>query len=90
MKFFAGFILGCSLIACAAAPVFPYKYYHVSGNNFAGTLFGPGEKDDLPFLKCKPVGSTQQCVVVFYPELKALVTDYKQTKQDLVDCQRGR
>lgn len=88
-QFFLGFILACSLIACAAAPVFPYKFFHLSGNNFAGTLFGPKEGDDIPFTKCAPVNGKQQCVVVFYTELNALIKDYKQTKSDLIACQKG-
>lgn len=91
MRFLLGFIMGCSLIACAAAkPIFPYKFFHLSGNNFSGKLLGPKESDDLPFSRCAPVNGKQQCVVVFYPELTALVDDYKKTKQDLIDCQRGK
>jgi len=90
MKFFMGFVLGCSLIACAAAPVFPYKFFHLTGNNFAGTLLGPAEGDDIPFRICTPVNGKQQCVVILYSELNKLVVDYKATKQALIDCQRGR
>lgn len=89
-QFGAGFLLGCALISCAASPVFPYKFYHVSGNNFSGTLLGMQPKDDVPFSQCKPINGKQQCVVVFYPELTALISDYKQTKSDLIACQRGR
>lgn len=89
-KFLLGFTLGCSLIACAASPVFPYKFFHLSGNNFAGTLLGKEDKDDLPFERCRPVNGKQQCVVVFYSELNALVADYKKTKSDLIACQKGR
>ena len=88
-QFLAGFILGASLIGCAASPIFPYKFYHLSGNNFTGTLLGPQPSDDVPFSTCKPVGNKQQCVVVFYSELSALIKDYKQTKSDLIACQRG-
>lgn len=89
MRFLSGFLVGCSLIACAASPVFNYKFFHISGNNFSGTLLGPTPKDDMPFSSCAPVNGKQQCVVVFYPELKALITDYEQTKSDLISCQRG-
>jgi hypothetical protein len=89
-RFFAGFILGSSLIACAASPVWPYRFYHLSGNNFAGTLLGPTDKDDIPFERCRPVNGKQQCVVVQYPELTALISDYKKTKSDLIACQKGR
>lgn len=89
-RFFMGFILGCALIGCAASPIFPYKFYHLTGNSFEGTLLGQTPKDDLPFAQCKPVNGKQQCVVVFYTELTALITDYKQTKSDLIACQRGQ
>lgn len=90
MKFASGFFLACALIACAAAPIFPYKFYNISGNTFAGTLLGPSQQDDIPFARCAPVNGKQQCVVVFYTELNALVADYKQTKSDLISCQHGR
>jgi hypothetical protein len=90
MKFLSGFILGCSLIACAAVPVFSYHFYNISRNNFAGTLLGPTAADDVPFSRCAPVNGKQQCVVVFYSDLNALITDYKQTKSDLISCQRGQ
>lgn len=89
-SFFAGFALALTLLACAAAPTFNYCFYHLSGNSFAGTLLGPEPKDDVPFERCIPVNGKQQCVVVFYTELNALVKDYKQTKQDLINCQRGK
>jgi hypothetical protein len=90
VRFLLGFTLGVSLIACAAKPVFPYKFYHLTGNNFAGMLLGPVDKDDIPFSRCAPVNGKQQCVVVTYSELTALINDYKTTKQKLIDCERGR
>ena len=91
MKFFSGFVLGSSLIACAATPIsFAYKYYNISGNLFQGTLLGPTPQDDVPFQRCAPVNGKQQCVVVFYTELNTLIADYKNTKQSLVDCQAGK
>lgn len=90
MRFFQGFFLACALFACAAAPpIFPYRYYNISGNLFAGTLLGPTQQDDIPFQRCAPVNGKQQCVVVFYTELNALITDYKKTKSDLIACQKG-
>lgn len=83
-------LLNVFLVACAASPVFPYKWFHLSGNNFAGTLLGPTDKDDVPFERCRPVNGKQQCVVVFYPELTSLISDYKKTKSDLIACQKGR
>lgn len=89
MKYFIfGISIGLMVTACAGV-VWPYKFYHLSGNNFSGTLLGPKETDDIAFSECRPVNGKQRCVVVFYTELQKLVTDYKQTKQALYDCQRG-
>lgn len=90
MRFFQGFVLGLCLIACAAIPSFNYKFFHLSGNNFAGTLLGPEPKDDVPFSQCAPVNGKQNCVVVFYSELNALIKDYKDTKAKLIACERGK
>ena len=90
LKFLSGFLFGCALVACGSLPVFPYHYYNISGNSFTGTLLGATPQDDIPFTQCKPVNGVQQCVVVFYPELNALIKDYKQTKSDLISCQHGK
>lgn len=87
--FFLG--LGIGLVATACAGItFNYKFFHLSGNNFAGTLLGQQQSEDVPFSQCRPVNGKQQCVVVFYSELNRLIVDYKQTKSDLIACQRGR
>lgn len=88
--FWGGLILGLALFACASVPVFSYKYFNISGNNFAGTLLGATQQDDVLFSRCAPVNGVQQCVVVFYPVLNALIVDYKQTKSDLIACQKGK
>jgi hypothetical protein len=88
-QFFLGFALCLTLLACASTPIFPYKFFHLSGNTFVGNLLGEDPKDDIPFSRCAPVNGKQQCVVVFYTELNALITDFKQTKSDLISCQSG-
>lgn len=88
-SFILGLSIGLVTMACAGI-VFPYKFYHISGNNYAGTLLGATQADDVPFSQCRPVNGKQQCVVVFYPELNRVIVDYKQCKSDLIDCQRGR
>lgn len=89
-QFFWGFISGISLFACASIPVFPFKFYNYSKTTFNGTLLGPTQQDDVPFSRCVPVNGTQQCIAMFYSEFKALVIDYKNTKQQLENCQSGR
>lgn len=90
MRGLSFFILGAIFFtACGSAAIkFQYKYFHLSGNPYTGTLLGPTEKDDIPFTECKPVNNKQKCVVVFYTELTSLIQDYKQTKQELIDLQK--
>ena len=84
------FIIGAVFFtACGSAAVkFNYKFYNLAGNSYSGTLLGPTDKDYLPFTECKPVNNKQKCAVVFYTELAAIISDYKQTKQELIDLQR--
>lgn len=93
------FLLGAVFFAaCGTAEIrFPYKYFHISPANTweksDGKLLGDGITYELS--KCKPVKnsegkSVQQCVVMFYSELNKAIADYKTTKQQLIDCQRGR
>ena len=102
-SFFAGFFLALTLLACAATPTFNYKFYHVTPaavwQTPAAKLLGEKPQDDRALTECAPVPGTdpngkpivdQRCVVMFYDELRALVTDYKDTKQKLIDCQRGQ
>lgn len=101
-RFIAGFSLGCALIACAATPVFPYHFYHLSPSNAwdlpGGKLLGATPQDDHALSECRPVPgkdpqgkpvTVQRCAVVFYSELNSFISDYKQTKSDLIDCQKG-
>ena len=101
--FLLGLTLGASLISCAAAPVFSYRFFHVSPANvweFPGAkLLGEKPQDDRVLADCKPVPGTdpqgkpvmvQKCVVMFYDELKSLIIDYKKTKSDLDSCQKGQ
>jgi hypothetical protein len=87
-------------VACGTASIpFRYKYYHVSPGAIweinGAKLLGQNASDDLDFVDCKPRRASdgkivQKCVVMTYEELTKLVQDYKQTKQELIDCQRGR
>lgn len=85
--------------ACGTAEIrFPYKYYHASPvavwDYPSGQLRGDGPDSHKKLEDCKPVRNSegklvQKCVVVFYDELTRLTADYKNTKQQLIDCQRG-
>jgi hypothetical protein len=97
----AFFILGAVFyISCATAIKFSYRFYHITPAGVwdypNGRLLGAKESDDYDLSRCKPVRKNekgqliQECVVVFYTELNKLVAEYKQTKQALIDCQRGR
>lgn len=98
LRFVAGFALGALFFAaCGTAEVkFPYKWFHLSPISTweveRGELVGDGVR--LPLKDCKPRRDAQGklvqvCAVVFYDELNRVIVDYKQTKQALVDCQRG-
>lgn len=94
----AAFLLGAIFFAaCGTAQIkFPYKFFHLSPTKTwempGGKLLGDGISYDL--VKCKPVKnsegkSVQQCIIMFYDEFNRAVADYKNTKQELIDCQRG-
>jgi hypothetical protein len=95
------FILGgVFFFGCATAINFNYKFYHVIPTGAwdypNGRLLGAKESDDYDLSRCKPVRKNengqlvQECVVVFYSELNKIISEYKQTKQALIDCQRGK
>lgn len=92
MKGLKWFILGALFFsACGTAAIsFPYKFYHISGNSYSGVLLGPTKNDDIIFTECKPSAGKQKCVVIFYTELAKIISDYKETKQNLIDCQKGK
>jgi hypothetical protein len=92
------FLLGAIFFAaCGTAEIpFKYKFFHLSPMRAweypGGELIGQGVKH--PLTDCKPFKNNkgeivQKCVVVFYEELNKFVKDYKNTKQQLIDCQRG-
>lgn len=93
------FVLGAIFFAaCGTTEVkWPYKFFHASPISVwqvrGGKLVGDGISYDLK--RCAPVKNdqgkmVQQCVVVFYSELNKVISDFKNTKQQLIDCQRGR
>lgn len=99
LKLLTGFALGAIFFAaCSTADIkFPYKFFHVSPiqvwNYPSAELRGDKVRAELR--ECAPKKNqegklVQQCVVVFYSELNKFVADYKNTKQALIDCQRGR
>lgn len=100
VKIIFAFVLGLTIFtACAAAPiVFPFKWWHVQPSAVwqapSGKLLSEKPEDDKPLSFCMPTKNSegkdvQQCVVMSYAELNALIKDYKDTKQKLIDCQRG-
>lgn len=93
------FLLGAVFFAaCGTAEIkFPYKFFHLSPTKTwdfpGGKLIGDGQTFDLT--DCKPVRNNQgqmvqRCLVFKYDEFNRAVADYKNTKQQLIDCQRGR
>jgi hypothetical protein len=100
MERLAWFTLGCFLfVACAATPItFPYKWFYpspVAVWEFPGAkLLGAKPEDDKLLSDCKPAQGAdgklvQKCGVVFLDEMERLIIDYKQTKQRVIDLERG-
>jgi hypothetical protein len=98
----AFFFLMGAVFFSACAPLaseikFPYKYFHISPSEIwdsPGKLLGEKQEDDHLLGECKPKldkdgKPVTQCVVVFYSELTTLISDYKNTKADLISCQKG-
>lgn len=102
MKRIGWFCLGAVFfVSCGVAQInFPYQFFHASPIGVwefpAGKLLGARPGTDKELLECKPTERDEQgrliqkCVVVLYPELNKLIADYKQTKQALIDCQKGQ
>lgn len=99
IQFFMGFaIASLMLVACAGAEIiFPYKWFHVSPAGVweypQGKLLSEKQEDDKPLSFCRPTKNqegkdVQQCVVMPYAELNLLISDYKGTKQQLIDCKK--
>lgn len=97
---FLWFMLGAIFFAaCGAANIqFPYKWFHVSPISVwefpQGKLLGAKPEDDKLLSDCKPTQTAdgklvQKCAVVFLDELEKLIVDYKQTKQRVIDLEKG-
>ncbi len=85
-SFTVGFLACLVLVGCAG---FSYHYYGMKDVVYEhGTLLGPKEKDDLPFSKCAPGQLKHPCVVMFTTEFISFKTDYEDTKQKLIECQK--
>lgn len=84
-----GIVAGLLLSACVGLrPTFPYKYYGLNADNYAGGLLGAEEKDDLPLDQCKPDDiAVGKCMVMFADDFYQLKSDYLKAKSDLIDCQ---
>jgi hypothetical protein len=57
-------------------------------------LLGAKPEDDKLLSDCKPVTNAegkqvQKCGVIFLDALESLIVDYKQTKQRVIDLERG-
>lgn len=103
LKTFTAFLLGAVFFTtCGSSKevIFNYKWFHVQPAavwDFPnGKLLGFQTSDDMELRECKPKRKNdkgeliQECVVVFYKELNSVIKDYKETKQKLIDCQKGK
>lgn len=100
MKRITAFFLGAVFFtACGSAAIkWPYLQMHVSPIGVwdypNAQLLGFRQEQDRKLVECKPTRKDaagkliQECVVVFYPELEKIISDWKTTKQALIDCQK--
>lgn len=76
------------LTACAGV-AFPYKYYGLSAVTYNGTLVGPDAGSDLTLDKCAPTKSDDApCIVMLKPDFLLMKKDYKDTKTQLISCEK--
>ena len=86
-RFSLGLFLGVLLAGCASA-TFPYKYYYVDG--VTSPLLGHEPKDDLPAATCnKDALGNHTCTVMLKSEYEAMILDYLDLQDKLIQCQRS-
>lgn len=81
------FVMLC-FVACAG--LFPYKHYGLSLAQYTnGKLLGPDPKEDLDISVCAPDAQIKgKCVVMLSNDFFSMKSDFEQTKQALIDCQK--
>lgn len=76
------------LTACAGV-AFPYKYYGLSAETYKGALVGVNPGDDLTLDRCTPTKADDApCIVMLKPDFLLMKKDYKDTKTQLISCEK--
>lgn len=89
-SFLIGILVGLSPLGCASV-VFPYHFYNAEPDSYDGKILGPTAADDLPFSVCAPdAASNGNCIVMISDAFFQMKEDYLSTKQQLIDCQKGK
>lgn len=88
------FILGAVscliLIGCISAQ-FNYNWFYPELLSYDGKLLGKRPSEDLDAKICaKDVNGNHGCVVMLKHEFQDLYSDYLDTKNRLIRCERGR
>lgn len=85
-NFSLGLFLGIILVGCASA-TFPYKFYYPEST---GDLRGDSPSEDLPGSTCdKNQDGTHSCVVFKKDVAQAMIIDYLDLQDKLIQCQRS-
>lgn len=88
-SFAFGMLFTLCALGCAGV-TFPYKYYGLNADSYAGSLLGPEPKDDIPFESCKPTDFDKSpCVVMKTKDVLTLKLDYLETAAKLKQCEQS-
>ena len=89
VSFAWGCIAGIALMGCAGV-AFPYRWYYPELVSYDGKLLASKPENDLQASVCaKDAQGEHGCVVMLKKDFKALVLDYMDTKDQLIECQKG-
>lgn len=82
------FFLGLSISACIASQ-FPYKYYVLDADSYAGQLKGPSVDQDIVLKMCQPTKDDKApCLVMFTSAFMRLKEAHQKCLIDLDSIQR--
>lgn len=89
VKNFIFFIVGALCVcACSASPKFPFKFYGLDAESYAGFMRGPSAELDKMLEECRPTEFDKSpCMVIFTAEYIRVKADWLQKSIDLKACE---
>ncbi len=88
-RFVLGFASCLLLVGCTGAS-FPYRYYALDADSYAGSLRGPEPKDDVALSQCAPTEANKApCIVMQTDKFLSAKKDYLDMQNRLIECERG-